>query len=43
MAAKHNPPSLAALLRMQRQIIVDDWLRAVRANFGTLPDGPNLR
>lgn len=41
MRTNQNPPSAAALLRKQKQIVVDDWLSAVRANLGTLPEGPS--
>lgn len=40
MDASRNPTSAAEILRRQRQVIVDDWLLAVRSHVGTLPDAP---
>lgn len=41
MRTKRNPPSVAALLRKQRQVIVENWLSAARANLATFPEGPS--
>lgn len=38
---KQEPPSAAALLRKRRQQVIDRWIAAIKANLGTLPEGPS--